>query len=121
MRTDFLESQLATDGGAPRVHIFALWTALIDGLNAIWPATRTQLGGVSLGDVWPCDALRPLVKEEADELVPFHKLTGWMTYSLVEPIQKVMGWTFEGIEHMTGLPEYRNGERFPVGWEGRGG
>ena len=35
-----------------------------------------------------------------------------MTYSLVEPIEKVMGWKFEGIEHMTGLPEYRNGESF---------
>ena len=46
---------------------------------------------------------------ESDALVPFHKLTGWMTYSLVEPIQKVMGWAFEGVEHMTGLPEYRNG------------
>ena len=85
---------------------------LIDGLNAIWPATRTQLDGVALGDVWPCDALRAggaPGAPESDALVPFHKLTGWMTYSLVEPIQKVMGWAFEGVEHMTGLPEYRNG------------
>jgi len=71
--------------------------------------TRTKLGGVSLGDVWPCDALKPTAVAEGDELVPFHKLTGWITYSLVEPIQKVMGWDIEGIEFMTGLPEYRNG------------
>ena len=113
---DYLELQIVADGrGKPRVHIFALWAALIDGLAAIWPATRTQFGGVSLGDVWPCDALRPLAAAEGDELVPFHKLTGWMTYSLVEPIQNVMGWTFEGVEHMTGLPEYRNGECFRGG------
>lgn len=46
---------------------------------------------------------------EGDELVPFHKLTGWTTYSLVEPIEKILGWKFDGLEDMTGLPEYRNG------------
>ncbi|KAH9915146.1 DUF1688-domain-containing protein [Epithele typhae] len=105
---DFLEGQLV-DG---RAHVFALWTALIDGLQAIWPPTRAVLGGVALGDVWPCEALRKHPSPgpaEGDELVPFHKLTGWMTYSLVEPIQKTMGWTFDGVEHLTGLPEYRNG------------
>ncbi|KAI0672608.1 hypothetical protein C8Q78DRAFT_1078120 [Trametes maxima] len=110
---DFLEADAISDAnGARRVHIFALWTALIDGLAPIWPATRTSLGGVSLGDVWPCDALKAHAAAsapEGDELVPFHKLTGWTTYSLVEPIEKVLGWKFEGLEHMTGLPEYRNG------------
>ena len=46
---------------------------------------------------------------EGDELVPFHKLTGWTTYSLIEPIEKILGWRFDGLEDMTGLPEYRNG------------
>jgi hypothetical protein len=41
--------------------------------------------------------------------VPFHKLTGWTTYSLLEPLQAVLGWRVEGTEDMTGLPEYRNG------------
>ena len=90
---------------------------LIDGLNAIWPATRTQLGGVALGDVWPCAALAKHASAPSpaagDDLVPFHKLTGWTTYSLVEPIEKVLGWRFEGLEHMTGLPEYRNGTSLP--------
>ena len=43
-------------------------------------------------------------------LVPFHKLTGWLTYSLLEPLTKVLGWKFDGVEDMTGLPEYRNGD-----------
>ena len=89
------------------MNVSLLWDALIDGLKAIWPATRTTLDGVSLGDVWPCDVL-PAV-EEGDNLVPFHKLTGWTTYSLVEPIERILNWTFEGLEDMTGLPEYRNG------------
>ncbi|RPD55509.1 DUF1688-domain-containing protein [Lentinus tigrinus ALCF2SS1-7] len=111
---DFLESESKTENGSTRVHIFALWTALIDGLTPIWPATRTTLGGKPLGDVWPCNALKKQsvtggTYTEGDELVPFHKLTGWITYSLVEPIEKVLGWKVEGIEYMTGLPEYRNG------------
>lgn len=91
------------------MHIFSLWGVLIEGLSPIWPATRTTLGGVALGDVWPCRALKAGALAEGDDLVPFHKLTGWITYSLVEPIEKVLGWRFEGVEHMTGLPEYRNG------------
>ena len=79
----------------------------------IWPQDRTTLGGVPLGDVWPCEALKAEAPAASpspgDELVPFHKLTGWTTYSLIEPIEKVLGWTFEGLEDMTGLPEYRNG------------
>ena len=109
---DFLESESIAEGETRRVHIFTLWTALIEGLAPIWPATRTTLGGVPLGDVWPCDALKKHATgpyKEGDDLVPFHKLTGWITYSLVEPLQKVLGWKFEGTEHMTGLPEYRNG------------
>ena len=62
-----------------------------------------------LGDVWPCDALKASAKAEGDELVPFHKLTGWTTYSLLQPMEKILGWRFEGVEDMTGLPEYRNG------------
>lgn len=88
--------------------VAALWAALIEGLAPIWPA-RLSLGGVPLGDVWPCDALNAAAVNEGDELVPFHKLTGWITYSLLEPLEKVLGWRFDGVEDMTGLPEYRNG------------
>lgn len=107
---DFLEAQSIADAdGTRRVPVAALWAALMDGLSPIWPHTRAVLGGVSLGDVWPCDALKPTATVESDELVPFHKLTGWTSYSLLEPMEKILGWKFEGIEDMTGLPEYRNG------------
>ncbi|KAI0080486.1 DUF1688-domain-containing protein [Panus rudis PR-1116 ss-1] len=106
---DFLESESISSGSTRRVHISSLWGALIEGLSPIWPATRTKLGGISLGDVWPCEALKPTAVNEGDELVPFHKLTGWITYSLIEPIEKILEWQFDGIEDLTGLPEYRNG------------
>lgn len=115
--SDFLESESIADGSSRRVPLAALWHVLVSGLASIWPTDRTSLGGVPLGDVWPCEALKvhaaaaaaAAVVGEGDELVPFHKLTGWTTYSLVEPIEKILGWKFDGLEDMTGLPEYRNG------------
>ncbi|KAJ7450066.1 hypothetical protein B0H11DRAFT_2078315 [Mycena galericulata] len=114
---DFLEAQsfLPTDSseGKRVVPISALWAALVDGLQPIWPRARTTLGGVPLGDVWPCPALALAQSSvEGVDLVPFHKLTGWLAYSLMEPLQVYLGWRFEGTEHMTGLPEYRNGGLF---------
>jgi hypothetical protein len=40
--------------------------------------------------------------------VPFHKLSQWLTYSLLEPLQWA-GVTVTGLDALTGLPEYRNG------------
>lgn len=109
LASDFLGSQSVADGPTQRVPVAALWGALQEALAPIWPA-RFNLGGVPLGDVWPCDALKAGATNDSDFLVPFHKLTGWITYSLLEPLEKVLGWKFEGVEDMTGLPEYRNGE-----------
>ncbi|KAI9511379.1 DUF1688-domain-containing protein [Russula earlei] len=106
---DYLESESIPDGPTRRVPLAALWYVLVSGLTPIWPTDRTTLGGVPLGDVWPCEALKTNAAIEGDELVPFHKLTGWITYSLIEPIEKILGWKFDGLEDMTGLPEYRNG------------
>ncbi|KAF8892792.1 hypothetical protein CPB84DRAFT_1711013 [Gymnopilus junonius] len=110
---DFLETQGKPDSSNSKftIPIAALWSALIDGLNPIWPS-RISLGRVSLGDVWPCPALKAQAGstfQEGDDLVPFHKLTQWLTYSLIEVLERNLGWKLEGVEDMTGLPEYRNG------------
>jgi hypothetical protein len=47
-----------------------------------------------------------------DLLVPFHKLSQWLTYSLMDPIVKLSKYHFKDAEKMTGLPEYRNGGLF---------
>jgi hypothetical protein len=44
--------------------------------------------------------------------VPFHKLTQWLTYSLMVPMTKLLHVHFAGAELLTGLPEYRNGGLF---------
>lgn len=80
--------------------------AVLDGLGPIWPG-RIEANGVNLGDVWRHNGLG----EGIDALVPFHKLSQWMTYSLIEPIEEA-GLQVTGVEGLTGLAEYRNGGLF---------
>lgn len=75
-----------------------LLRAVLDGLGPIWPGRET-MNGVNLGDVW---------KHSKLGLIAFHKLSQWMTYSLVEPLAEA-GITVTGAENLTGLAEYRNG------------
>jgi len=79
----------------------------MDGLAPIWPQSRTQFDGISLGDAWPCSSMPPAPGWE--RIVCFHKLTQWMAYSLMVPMQKLVGVTWAGEYLLTGLPEYRNG------------
>lgn len=73
---------------------------LLYALGPVWPG-RIMLDGVSLGDCWR----HPDV---AGGLLPFHKLTQWLTYSLLEPLEEA-GYCVTGLDQLTGLPEYRNG------------
>jgi len=80
-------------------------SAVLFGLGGIWSG-RLTIAGANLGDVWVHSALpndRPY-----SQLVPFHKLSQWLTYSLLEPLQTV-GLDIIGLDRLTGLPEYRNG------------
>lgn len=91
----------------------------MNGLAPIWPQSRTAINGISLGDAWPCQSMpqpgSSSVSGSADEwesIVPFHKLTQWLTYSLMQPMQSLLKMHFAGTELLTGLPEYRNGGLF---------
>lgn len=78
------------------------------GLAPIWPQSRHQINGVPLGDCWPCDRM-PASPPDYARFVPFHKLTQWLAYSLMEPMRRLMNARFTHVHLMTGLPEYRNG------------
>jgi len=81
---------------------------LLTELGPIWPG-RISLGGVPLGDCWRHPALkRP---DATDGLVPIHKLSQWLAYSLIEPLQAA-GVEVTDIDGLTGLAEYRNGGLF---------
>ena len=77
---------------------------LLKVFGPIWPG-RINLEGMSLGDC----GRHPAVPGEG--LVPFHKLSQWLTYSLVEPLTAA-GLPVAEIEGLTGLAEYRNGGLF---------
>ncbi len=80
---------VAKDSG--EVKAASILAAVLDKLSPIWPSP--------MGDVWP----HPVIG-----LVPFHKLSQWLSYSLVEPIESA-GLNVVDLDALTGLPEYRNG------------
>jgi uncharacterized protein DUF1688 len=96
---------LADDG---RISASIILTELLHQLGPIWPS-RLSLGGIPLGDCWRHPALR--TTDPTSELVPLHKLSQWLAYSLIEPLQAA-GITVTEIEGLTGLAEYRNGGLF---------
>jgi hypothetical protein len=81
---------------------------LLRHFGSIWPS-RLALGGVPLGDCWRHPALK--TGDATDGLVPLHKLSQWMAYSLIEPTETA-GIRVTDIDELTGLAEYRNGGLF---------
>ena len=95
----------AAGGGLPAPEILAL---LLEALGPIW-ADRIVIDGLPLGDCWRHPALRR--GDATDGLVPLHKLSQWLSYSLIEPLQDA-GVEVVEIDGLTGLAEYRNGGLF---------
>jgi hypothetical protein len=77
---------------------------LLQAFGPIWPG-RISLAGVPLGDCGRHSAV------PGDGLVPFHKLSQWLAYSLVEPVEAA-GLRVIELDGLTGLAEYRNGGLF---------
>ncbi|KAI2629346.1 DUF1688-domain-containing protein [Hypomontagnella submonticulosa] len=129
---DYLLAHPTTQASStPIVILPVLWNVLMSGLAPIWPPSRTAIDGVSLGDAWPCSSmpqhtpspsspgLSPFPNSQPgptaapwESILPFHKLTQWLTYSLMQPMQNLLKIQFAGTELLTGLPEYRNGGLF---------
>ncbi len=85
-----------------------LLVALLDAFSAIWPSGQS-FHGLPVGDAWP----HPLAGGEGPSAgwLPFHKLSQWLSYSLLEPFEWA-GVQVTGLDALTGLPEYRNGGLF---------
>jgi hypothetical protein len=91
-----------------RIAAPAILREVLTHLGPIWPS-RLTLGGIGLGDCWRHPALK--TGDETNGLVPLHKLSQWLSYSLIEPLQ----WAsieVTDIDGLTGLAEYRNGGLF---------
>ncbi len=91
-----------------QLHAAELLTTVLEALGLIWPA-RTRRFGIELGDVWP----HPGAGGEGPTagLVPLHKLSQWLSYSLIHPLA-VAGVDVVEVDALTGLAEYRNGGLF---------
>jgi hypothetical protein len=101
-----------TDGGTrSSVGAAEILRHVLQALGPIWTSGSLVMG-VRAGDVWPHrwagadsgDGQDPVTRG----WVPFHKLSQWLSYSLLEPLQWA-GVAVTGLDALTGLPEYRNG------------
>lgn len=100
-----------------------LLSLLLASLSRIWPAANfidsiaadgsDTPGGIgsgnpdfALGDCWRHPGVHG--PGLSNGWMPFHKLSQWLTYSLLEPFEWA-GVKVHGLDALTGLPEYRNG------------
>ncbi|KAJ4173492.1 hypothetical protein NW754_012494 [Fusarium falciforme] len=111
---NLVDSLVKTAGESSELDILVLWDILQTLLIPIWPKDRTVIGGTAIGDAWPLSTLRTGGQSDAaaDNIQPFHKLTQWLTYSLMVPFQRVLGLQWINADSLTALPEYRNGGLF---------
>jgi len=102
-----------------KVSVRVVWKAVIEGLEQIWPVSTSGVAcvgltpvdtGIKRGDVWIYSPLKEIGRAASD-MIPFHKLSQWLTYSLLEPIES-LGLCVEDMHLLTGLAEYRNGGLF---------
>jgi hypothetical protein len=114
-----LESRAGTaaepPGGAPAgldaADLLAEVLALTDGIFT----QGTPVMGRSVGDVWAHRWAGSGVAGGGHDpvtsgVVPFHKLSQWLSYSLLEPLAAAhLAVQTAGPSALTGLPEYRNG------------
>lgn len=103
-----LFDQLALLADGQELPAPTILTELLQQLGPIWPS-RLTLGGIALGDCWKHPALT--TADATSGLVPLHKLSQWLAYSLIKPLQTA-GIRVTDIDGLTGLAEYRNGGLF---------
>jgi Protein of unknown function (DUF1688) len=103
-----LFDHLAKAGDRGSIAAPSILSELLLRLGTIWPS-RITLDGIPLGDCWRYSALKS--EAATGGLMPLHKLSQWLSYSLIEPIERA-GLRVTDIDGLTGLAEYRNGGLF---------
>jgi Protein of unknown function (DUF1688) len=116
-RPALLYDRLSDHGNITTVTASEVLGEVLRTLGPIWTGGR-HVQGLLAGDVWPHRWAGASVgvglhgHGEQDPTtggwVPLHKLSQWLTYSLLEPLQWA-GMQVTGLDALTGLPEYRNG------------
>ena len=91
--------------GGRRIEAHDILARVLASFSGIWLAPN-RIGAEALGDCWRHDAVPG--PGLTNSWMPFHKLSQWLTYSLLEPFEWA-GVHVDGLDGLTGLPEYRNG------------
>lgn len=113
--SDYLLSHSSTikTKKGPLIPLETLWPVVLE-MGEFWAAQDNKGGSHGLGDVWPCSVLdvhQSATVNSTDHFVPFHKLTQWLVYSLIEPLERLLGATIEGKDMLTPLPDYCHGKQ----------
>ena len=118
-RPGLMHDRLTDHGTRGHVSAADVLGEILRSLSSIWPS-GSNVQGLPAGDVWahrwagadvgagPDARTARKTDRTTDGWVPFHKLSQWMSYSLLEPLQWA-GVSITGLDALTGLPEYRNG------------
>jgi hypothetical protein len=91
--------------GDSRISAVNVLATLLDAFAFIWPS-GVMLAGIPVGDAGRHPAVH--TGDITQGIVPFHKLSQWLAYSLTEPLE-FAGLNVERLDGLTALPEYRNG------------
>ncbi|WGD54083.1 URC4/urg3 family protein [Bradyrhizobium sp. CB1650] len=103
-----LFDRLAVQANNGAIAAPVILSEVLNQFGPIWPS-RLELAGLSLGDCWRHPAIT--ADDATTGFVPLHKLSQWLSYSLIEPLQRA-GLEVTDIDGLTGLAEYRNGGLF---------
>jgi len=111
---DTLLARADQRSGRPTVAASDVLSLILDAFAEIWPGrlrfpAAPAVSGAPLGDVWHHAAVRG--EGATDGLLPLHKLSQWLCYSLLLPLE-VAGISVTHLNGLTGLAEYRNGGLF---------
>lgn len=80
----------------------AIFDVVVQNFSQIWPTNSPKVRG----DLW---SYSPLFNGTGgSDLVCLHKISQWLTYSLIEPLEQY-GLTVTNLDDLTALAEYRNG------------
>ncbi|KAF4448621.1 duf1688 domain-containing protein [Fusarium austroafricanum] len=99
---------LKTAGESSDLDVLRLWDVLQTLLIPVWPKDRTVVDNTPIGDVWPLRS-GSTSQDVADSIQPFHKLTQWLTHSLMVPF---IGKQWIRADSLMTLAEHRNGGLF---------
>ncbi|KAK3182619.1 hypothetical protein K4F52_006069 [Lecanicillium sp. MT-2017a] len=113
---NLVDYMIQSSNDPSELDLLKFWDVLQMLLIPAWPKDRTSVRGFAIGDAWPLSTLKNYSEPSKDDatscIQPFHKLTQWLTYSLMVPFQRILGIKWKNTESLTALAEYRNGGLF---------